>query len=593
MKKLAITITCLALLLLLIFSVSAASGSDFSDAISINTNQTYSGNISDEDDMDFYKFSLPSPGKVNLFFSHKNLFDDSEYWVATIYDSKAHYVSNYSLRGTDTSITSYSIGLDAGTYYFRVVGGDYSVYSECSYCYDTTTYSFAINYTASNFWEEENSNESFEDAKSIVLNKSYSGSIFQNTDVDFFKFTLSSPGQINISFSHKNLFDDSEYWFATIFDSKTHYVSKYSLRGTDTSITSYSIGLDAGTYYFRVVGGDYSSYSECSYCFNNCTYSFTINYIASNFWEEENNNESFENAKSIVLNNNYFGSIFQDTDVDFFKITIKTPSTFKFSLSHNNLKTEEEYWVVNLYNAATKSLSNISVPGNDTGSATVALSEGTYYIRITGGDYSNYSEQSYCYNRSIYTLRIEESVEVATPSALKVSTRSTTSLMLSWNAVSGAKGYVVYSYNINTGKYKKLAATSTNSFTVNGLKAGTIHRYAVRAYKTANKKNYYSEYSAVLTTATKPNAPQVTIMAGTKSASLSWNKVAGAKSYVIYWSTKKSSGFKKLGITKNTYASVSNLVSGKTYYFKVRAYRKAGGVNIYSDYSAVKGITAK
>ena len=32
---------------------------------------------------------------------------------------------------------------------------------------------------------------------------------------------------------------------------------------------------------------------------------------------------------------------------------------------------------------------------------------------------------------------------------------------------------------------------------------------------------------------------------------------------------------------------------GKTYYFKVRAYRTVDGKNIYSDYSTVKSIKVK
>ena len=56
-----------------------------------------------------------------------------------------------------------------------------------------------------------------------------------------------------------------------------------------------------------------------------------------------------------------------------------------------------------------------------------------------------------------------------------------------------------------------------------------------------------------------------------KSAVLSWSAVPGATHYAVYYSQKKKSGYQKLGTTAKTKATMLQLKSGTTYYFRVRA----------------------
>ena len=64
------------------------------------------------------------------------------------------------------------------------------------------------------------------------------------------------------------------------------------------------------------------------------------------------------------------------------------------------------------------------------------------------------------------------------------------------------------------------------------------------------------------------------------SATLKWKKVSKADGYVIYRSTSRSKGYRKVKTIKNgKTASVRlrNLKQGKTYYFKIKAYRTVNG----------------
>mgnify|MGYP004523653511 CR=1 FL=1 len=79
-------------------------------------------------------------------------------------------------------------------------------------------------------------------------------------------------------------------------------------------------------------------------------------------------------------------------------------------------------------------------------------------------------------------------------------------------------------------------------------------------------------------------------------AKLTWKKVQNATGYDVYQSVKRNGGYKKVKrITKNktvTY-KVGKLKKKKVYYFKIRTYRKAGGVTYYGTYSNVKKIKIK
>ena len=170
----------------------------------------------------------------------------------------------------------------------------------------------------------------------------------------------------------------------------------------------------------------------------------------------------------------------------------------------------------------------------------------------------------------------------------KISASQTTdSIKLTWSKASGATGYRVYQYNSKTGKYVKIKTTTATSLTVKKLKAGTTYKFAVKAYTKDGSETLWSASSVTFKTATSPATPAVKVKPGSKQATISWNKVAGATGYVIYM--QDSSGdYNKIGSTKSTSYKKKSLKKGKTYSFRVRAYKTVDGKNIYGGYKTVK-----
>lgn len=158
---------------------------------------------------------------------------------------------------------------------------------------------------------------------------------------------------------------------------------------------------------------------------------------------------------------------------------------------------------------------------------------------------------------------------------------------LSWSKVTGATGYRVYQYNSKTGKYEALKTLTSTSYTVKKLKAGTSYKFAVKAYTKDDGETIWASASKSFKTATKPATPTVKATAGTGKATISWNKVTGATGYVIYMQDEFGD-YNKLGSTSKTSYTKKSLKKGKTYYFRVRAYKTVDGTNIYGGYKTVK-----
>lgn len=76
-------------------------------------------------------------------------------------------------------------------------------------------------------------------------------------------------------------------------------------------------------------------------------------------------------------------------------------------------------------------------------------------------------------------------------------------------------------------------------------------------------------------------------------AAVSWKSLGKGYQYVVYQSTKQNKGFKKAAAAKKAKATVKKLKKGKTYYYKVRGWKKVSGKKVWTKYSAVVKVKAK
>ncbi len=171
---------------------------------------------------------------------------------------------------------------------------------------------------------------------------------------------------------------------------------------------------------------------------------------------------------------------------------------------------------------------------------------------------------------------------------------SANAVKISWNKVSGATGYRVYQYNTSTKKWVGIANTTSTAYTFKNLKAGTTYKFTVRAYKNQGGKTYLSPKYTTFTTSTTPATVSFKLTAGSKKATVKWNKVTGATGYKIYYKTSKNGKWigLKTANNKTTSYTKTGLTKGKTYYFTVKAYRTVGGKTYNGSYNT-KSVKVK
>ena len=164
------------------------------------------------------------------------------------------------------------------------------------------------------------------------------------------------------------------------------------------------------------------------------------------------------------------------------------------------------------------------------------------------------------------------------PAATKkiTTTASATSIKLTWSKVSGASGYRVYQY-----KNKEWVAiknsTTELTYTVKSLTPQTSYKFAVRTYKKASGKTYWSDLKQVNAKTTAFTDTKTLKGAADENCKvkLTWSKVSGATGYIVY--VYKDKEWKKLKTTTDLTYTASGLDEKTTYKFKVISYAKISG----------------
>ncbi len=211
----------------------------------------------------------------------------------------------------------------------------------------------------------------------------------------------------------------------------------------------------------------------------------------------------------------------------------------------------------------------------------------TYYYKVrayrTVDDVKKYGD----YSSSVSTKAVP-----ATPKNVKAASAGYSSIKISWDKVSGATGYAVYRYSSDTKKYSYIGYTTKLSYTNGSRTTGKTYYYKVRAYRTVDDVKKYGSYSSSVSAKAIPATPSITAAnAGSGKIKVSWGKISGASGYEVYRATSSGGTYSKVTtVTSGSTLSYTNsgLTKGKTYYYKVRAYRTVDGVKKYGNYSTVK-----
>lgn len=211
----------------------------------------------------------------------------------------------------------------------------------------------------------------------------------------------------------------------------------------------------------------------------------------------------------------------------------------------------------------------------------------TYYYKVKAFRYSGTTKVYGKYSSIVSAKPIPSA-----PTNSKAVSTNYNSVKLSWNSVSGASAYRVYRATSSTGIYSYVKATTKTSYTDTGLTTGKTYYYKVRAYKTIGTTKVYGKYTTMASVKPLPSTP--TNFIGTPvsntSTKVSWGTVSGATGYQVYRATSSSGSYSCIKTTTSTSFTNTELTSGRTYYYKVRAYRTVGTSKVYSNFTTVVAV---
>jgi fibronectin type 3 domain-containing protein len=185
-------------------------------------------------------------------------------------------------------------------------------------------------------------------------------------------------------------------------------------------------------------------------------------------------------------------------------------------------------------------------------------------------------------------IQITAGISVQPPTGLSAVSSSYNSIKLAWSAVSGAIGYEVYRASSLTGSYALVNAATSNGFLDSGLMTGRTYYYKVKAYTLEGANKIYSADSATVSSQPVLNTPQQlqAVSQSPFSVKTTWLPVQGASGYEIYRSSTLSGTYTFVGTAGlNTYLDASGLITGRTYYYRVKAFRLSGFTKAYSKES--------
>lgn len=322
----------------------------------------------------------------------------------------------------------------------------------------------------------------------IKPNTTVEDSLETSKDVKCYEFEVDKTGYMNINFQLKKettfgckvtlLLSDGSGGYTTIYQKNIGNKAEFPI-----------CDFKKGTKMYLKVEAELAGLTK-----DGIQYSFTVNTIASDNWEQEDN-DTLQTATKISLGKSYNGNLYNDKDIDIytFKITSNgfvninfipiDPSVLEGSLLFG--------YDVSVYQSA-KQLCTVNF--RNIGNHKIYLKKGTYYIKVEGHlpsylpDFKTYTMTTSCKNFAKPAKAVIKSAKAVSGGRINIKLKK----------VTNATGYQVQYSTKKTMKGKKSGFLTTTKGEISYLTAKKTYYIRVRAYtETVDGKKVYGTWSKI------------------------------------------------------------------------------------------------
>lgn len=164
-------------------------------------------------DVDWYQFTIPKRGVSQIEMIPDSTNTSGVGWKVSVQDVNRHEMLQISGRTAE----SYKLGLAPGKYYMKV-SGIHQMFVD-----NTHPYNLRINYSESEEWEIEQyyENKNFSNANNILPNKKYTGNMYSERDVDYYRVKINGKQQTTVTFSIDDTVSSPGRWMVELIEYNT------------------------------------------------------------------------------------------------------------------------------------------------------------------------------------------------------------------------------------------------------------------------------------------------------------------------------------------------------------------------------------
>ena len=228
--------------------------------------------------------------------------------------------------------------------------------------------------------------------------------------------------------------------------------------------------------------------------------------------------------------------------------------------------------------SVVKTTSSLSYTNSSLGTGTA------YYYKVRAYGYVNGKKTYGSSSTAVSATPVLSSVTSASASAYYP-----TSIKVSWSAVPGRTKYEVWRCESATGTYTRIGSTTSTYYKDTTCTPFITYYYQIKVYRTVNRQPIYSASASPTASATPILGNVSGVRAAVSSPSsvkVSWSSVTGASGYEVLRSATIDGVYVSIKSTTSRSFTDTSCTPNTTYYYQVRAYRKAGSSIVSSTPSA-------